>query len=179
METRIENRGWRAAALVAVGAGLWLLKRHYAQSSIDGLVFILAPTAKLVTLVSGVRFDLEAGIGYLSHDHLFAIAKPCAGINFMVAAGAMLGLVFSRRACDVATACAAVAASFAVAYAASVLVNAARILVALPLAEHPLVSEFWTAARVHRALGITVYFGGLALLHALASRAAAPRRCAP
>jgi exosortase K len=173
------HKVWRAAALVAVATGLWLLKRHYADSSIDGLVFILGPTAKVVSLVTGVHFDLESGIGYLSHDHYFAIAKPCAGINFMVAAGAMLGLVFSRRACDLATACLSVVAAFGVSYAASVVINAARIVLAMPLAHHALASEFWTAGRVHRVLGIVVYFGGLALLHAGATRATAPRRCSP
>jgi exosortase K len=172
-----DNRIWRGTALVAVAAGLWLLKRHYADSSVDRLVFILAPTAKLVSVATGVGFDLESGIGYLSHDHYFAIAKPCAGINFMVAAGALLGLVFSRRVCNIATACLAVVAAFGVAYAASIIVNATRIVLAMPLAQHPLASHFWTAGRVHRALGIAVYFGGLALLQLAAIRATADRRC--
>jgi exosortase K len=170
---------WRAAALLVVGGGLLMLKQHYAHSSIEGLVFILSPTARLVTLLSGVRFDLESGIGYLSHDRLFAIAKPCAGVNFMVAAAALLGFVFSRRAFDLASTCVSVGATFAVSYAASVLVNAVRIAVAMRLAAHPLASEFWTAARVHRVLGIIVYFGGLAFLQAAAARATAPRRCSP
>jgi exosortase K len=169
---KVRRGGWRAAVLVMVGLGLWALKRHYAQASVEGLAFILAPTAKLVELVSGVHFEFEPGSGYLSREHLFALAKPCAGVNFMVAAWGMLGFVLSRRARNLTTSARTFFASLALSYLAAVLVNAVRVLIAMPLAAHPFVSHFWTAARVHRVEGIVVYFGGLALLHAVALRRA-------
>ncbi len=179
MGARTKGVGWRVAVLVVVGAGLWALKRLYADASVHGLVFVLGPTAKLVTLASGVRFDLESGAGYLSHARLFAIGKPCAGLNFMVAAWALLAYALSRLARDLASSAGVVAASLALSYVAAVLVNALRIVLALSLALHPVASEFWTAARVHRALGIVVYFGGLAVLHAAVTRALSHRRWAP
>jgi exosortase K len=163
------DRWWRAAALLAVGLGAWGLKRHYAQSSTDGLLFILAPTERLVALASGTRFEYETGIGYLNRDSFFAIAKPCAGVNFMLAAWLMLGFVLAARARDGVSTAKAFGTSLALSYLASIVVNAARILLALELAAHPFVSDFWTAGRVHRVEGIVVYFAGLAILHAVVS----------
>jgi exosortase K len=170
---------WRAATIAAVAVGLWALKRHYAEASLAGLVFILGPTATLVSLLSGAPFELESGAGYLNREHLFVIGKPCAGINFMVVAWGMLALVFSRRSRDMTTAAGAVVASLSLSYVAAVIVNATRLLLAVTLAAHPLVSTFWTAARIHRALGIAVYFGGLTLLHACALRLVAADRTIP
>jgi exosortase K len=170
------RRAWRVAVLAVVLAGLWLLKRHYARSSLDGLVFVLSPTATLVTLLTGVRFEMETGVGYLSHDRLFAIAAPCAGINFMIAAWALLAFLLSCRSRDLATSVEVIALSLAIAYAATVVVNATRIALALSLAAHPIASDFWTAGRAHRVLGIVVYFGGLLLLQSAAVRAIASRR---
>ena len=50
------------------------------------------------------------------------------------------------------------------------LVNAARIVVALWLAAHPIGSSAFGAAEVHRLEGIAVYFGGLVLLYELVQR---------
>jgi exosortase K len=169
---RGRDDGWRIAALAVVGLGLWALKRYYAGASAPGLAFVLAPTARLVALVSGKHFELEPGTGHLCRECLFAITKACAGINFLVAAWGMLAFVWSRRARGPVSCGGVALASGACAYIAAVLVNAVRILLAIPLAAHPFVSDFWTGARVHRAEGIVVYFGGLALLHALASRTA-------
>lgn len=161
---------WRAIAAGAMTLAMLGLKRHYAQASVESLAWIMAPTAKLVSLAGGVHFDLERGAGYISREHLFVIAKPCAGINFMVAALGMLGFSSSSRVRDPGTCAGAVVASLLLAYLASVLVNSARILVAIEVGSRAWGSAFWTAARVHRAEGIVTYFGGLVLLHAAVSR---------
>ena len=58
---------------------------------------------------------------------------------------------------------------------AAVVVNAARILVAMRLASADLASGWWTAARIHRLEGIAVYFAGLLSLD-VAMRGFAPAR---
>jgi hypothetical protein len=55
-------------------------------------------------------------------------------------------------------------------YSATVLVNAARIAVAMWLAVHPRVLSTFSAADVHRVQGIIVYFGGLVLVYELVQR---------
>jgi exosortase K len=168
---------WRVAVLITLAAGAWALKRHYADSHVEALRYILAPTSKLVSWLTGVSFEFEYGVGYLSKDRLFAIAKPCAGVNFMVAAWALLGFVLSRRARDFVSGIAVLVESLVLAYAAALVANAARIALALKLDEHVVVSDFWTPARIHRVLGIVVYFGGLALLQGAATRRVTAARC--
>jgi exosortase K len=140
----------------------WGLKRHYADARPDDLLWILSPTAWLAGFVSGTAFEFQPGEGYLSREHLFLIEKSCAGINFMIAAFGML--VFSLHQADLKVRTTTVlGVSLLASYAAAVVVNAVRIVVAMWLAAHPIGAL--SAADVHRLEGIAVYFGGLVLLH--------------
>jgi exosortase K len=158
--------------LAVTALAMWGLKRHYARAEVEQLGWILKPVAHLATVVSGVSFEWEPGSGYLSREHLFVIAKPCAGVNFMLAALAMVGVLLSERAVSWRSAARLFALCVGLSYVATVVANTTRIAVALWLAAHPLASDFWTAARIHRAEGIGVYFGMLVVLHALVQRIA-------
>jgi len=150
------------AALMA-----WGLKRHYAEARAEDLTWILGPTSRLAGAMAGTTFVPQPGEGYFSREHLFVIAKPCAGINFMVAAFGMLVLALLHRAGSPASAARVLGASLVASYGAAVVVNATRIVVALWLAAHPVAPSVFSAAEVHRLEGITVYFGGLVLLYEL------------
>ena len=158
-----------AAVLIA-----WGLKRHYADASTDDLLWILNPTARLVGLVSGATFVFQPGEGYLSREHLFLIEKSCAGINFMIAAFGMLVFsLFNHLGSGMSTAT-VLGVSLLAGYSAAVVVNTARIALAMWLAVHPIAAL--SAADVHRLEGIAVYFGGLVLLHEAVGRAFQSRR---
>jgi exosortase K len=161
--------------LTVIALSLWGLKRHYATAEVGELAWILKPVASLSTLVSGTTFEWEPGSGYLSRERLFLIAKPCAGVNFMLAAFGMVGFLLSARALSWRKGAILTAQSLALGYAATVLANTLRIVVALWLALHPVATRWWTAARVHRLEGITVYFGVLVALHLLVQRMAGER----
>lgn len=148
----------------------WALKRHYADARADDLDWILSPTARLVGVVTGQRFTLQPGEGYFSRDRLFLIEKSCAGINFMVAAFGMVMFALLHRVGSGMSAARVLGVSLLAAYAAAVLVNAARITVAVWLAAHPGALSAFSAADVHRVEGIAVYFGGLVLLYELVQR---------
>jgi exosortase K len=148
----------------------WGLKRHYADAHTDTLSWILMPTAHLVGLVTGTAFTAVSGEGYLSAERLFLIAKACAGINFMIAAFAMVAFALLHRAQSPGTGAAVVGVSLLVSYAAAVAVNAVRIVIAMWLAGHSVAFGSVTAADLHRLEGITVYFGGLWLLYELVQR---------
>jgi exosortase K len=154
-----------AAALVA-----WGLKRHYADALTDDLLWILSPTAWLVGVTSGATFAFEPGEGYLSREHLFLIAKSCAGINFMIAAFGMLVFALIHRVASGLAAAQVVAVSLMASYLAAVVVNVVRVDAAMWLAAHPPAWSMLSAADVHRLEGITVYFGGLVLLYELVQR---------
>ena len=59
---------------------------HYSTATPDQLRWILAPTTLLVELFSQKSFEFESYTGYMSSDHTFVIAAPCAGVNFLITA---------------------------------------------------------------------------------------------
>ncbi|HSD45603.1 MAG TPA: exosortase K, partial [Pyrinomonadaceae bacterium] len=79
------------AQLVLVGLCALALKFYYSTATADELRWILAPTTLFVELLSGERFEFESLAGYMSSDHRFVIAVPCAGVNFLITAFLMLG----------------------------------------------------------------------------------------
>jgi exosortase K len=168
MKTRLF---WCALVLLTV----WALKRYYSKAPVDDLAWMLSPVSRLAGAVTGATFEPEPGNGYLSRDRLFVIGKSCAGLNFMIAAFAMLMFVLRHHLGTLPTGAAVFAGSLAAAYGTAVVVNATRIAVAMWLrAEAPA----WSAPQIHRLEGIIIYFTGLVLLYELARRwpKAAPSR---
>src|SRR4029453_10581399 len=88
----------RVGLLLVIAVAMWAIKRHYATADVGDLVWILKPVASLCAVLGGAEFEWEPGSGYLSREYLFVIAKPCAGVNFMLAALGMVGLLLSERA---------------------------------------------------------------------------------
>jgi exosortase K len=155
---------------VATALGAWALKRYYADARADDLWWMLGPTARLVTAATGRPFVMESGAGYFSREHLFLIEKSCAGINFMIAAFAMLAFVLRRRVSSWAWCGGVLAVSAAASCVGAMLINSIRIVIAMWLAEHPVTALRLSAGHLHRLEGIVVYFGGLLLLHEIALR---------
>jgi exosortase K len=154
---------WFALILLAI----WAMKRYYSDAGADNLQWILGPTARLAGGTAGVSFVTEPGTGYLSRERLFLIEKSCAGLNFMIAAFAMLTLTFRRRVTSFCSGAIVLAGSVLIAYSTALIVNAARITIALWLMAHPLAVSRLTPAQSHRVEGVIVYFAGLVLLHEL------------
>ena len=160
----------KAVVLATMLLVAWGLKRHYADASADQLTWILTPTGYLVAAVTGIGFEWRSGEGYFSPDHMFLIEKSCAGVNFMIAAFAMLVTALLHRGSRASHAIGLVVGAFVVSYASAVVVNTVRIGIALWLPDRWLPTLPLNAGDVHRLEGIVVYFGGLVLLHELARR---------
>jgi len=146
----------------------WALKRHYSEARADDLLWILTPTARLVSLVSGATFTWEPGEGYFAREQLFLIGKACAGVNFMIAAFVMLVWAFVAHARSLRAVPGVLGLCLAAGYAAAVLVNTLRIAIAMWFAGHPTVLPGFAAGEVHRVEGVVVYFGGLVALYEMA-----------
>lgn len=160
----------KLCALVIVAAAVWGVKRYYADARVDDLWWILSPTAWLVGVVTATSFTAMPGEGYFSHDRLFLIEKSCAGINFMIAAFGMLTLALFHRVASAVSCARVLGVSLLASYAAAVVVNAARIAIAIWLAAHPVALATFPSTQIHRFEGIAVYFGGLVLLYELVLR---------
>lgn len=159
---------WRivgiAVALTVVVVG----KQLYCDATAGELTWILAPTAQLVSWVSGGNFVYEAGPGWVDPQIGFIIAPPCAGVNFALAAflalalGGVVGMT-SPRAVSVRLAGAA-----ALAYIATLVVNTIRIAIAIAMHRGTIDVSGYDRAELHRIEGIVVYLGGLIALYAIA-----------
>jgi exosortase K len=156
---------WGSVMLLTI----WSLKRYYADARADDLWWMLGPTARVTAAITGTSFDFEPGAGYLARERLFLIEKSCAGINFMIAAFAVLALALRHRIRSWSSGLRMHATSLAVSYGAAVAVNATRIAIAMWLASHPAAFSM-APAQVHRVEGIIVSFCGLMLLHELVVR---------
>lgn len=149
---------------------IWAMKRHYADAGADDLWWILTPTTRVVSAMTGAAFVAVPSEGYVSHERLFVIEKSCAGINFLVAAFGMLVIALWHRVGSRLSGLWVLGASLLASYGAAILVNAARITIAMWLADRPSTIWAFTPAQVHRLEGIVVYFAGLVLLYELARR---------
>ena len=166
------GRGSRTKLAVVAATLLiaWGLKRHYSGARADDLWWILTPTAHFVGVVTGATFTFQPGEGYLARDRLSLIEKSCAGINFMIAAFGMLVFTLLHRVSSAKSAARVLGVSLMASYLAAVVVNAARIALAMRLAAHPAALPAFNSADVHRLEGIVVYFGSLVLLYELVRR---------
>jgi exosortase K len=138
------------------------LKSFYSTASADQLRWILAPTAALVELVSGVSFEFESRAGYLSSDRSFLIASSCAGVNFLITAFLMLTLRRIVRDHSQHRYWGLIPAALVFAYLVTLVANTTRIAIALRL--QPMSDQ------LHRLEGIVVYFGFLLLLFVISEK---------
>ena len=160
----------KACTLTVAVLVAWALKRHYAGARADDLWWILAPTAELVGIITRVPFTWQPGEGYFSREQLFLIEKSCAGINFMIAAFAMLVFTVFHRVSGGLMAVHVLGVSVLASYTAAVSANAVRIAFAMWLTPRFVALTAVSPADIHRIEGIAVYFGGLMLLYDVAQR---------
>ena len=154
----------RLVVLAVTAVTAWGLKRHYADARVEDLGWILQPTAQLVESFTGTAFVAVPGEGYVSHARLFVIEKSCAGVNFMIAAFALVVIARLQHVHSWTRAVTSIAAGLAVSYIAAVVVNTLRITIAMWLAARPPAS-FISGAQLHRIEGIVVYFAALLVLY--------------
>lgn len=157
----------------------YALKRHYSSADAEALRWILAPTAWLVEIACRAPFVFEPNAGYVNTTLRFAIAPSCAGVNFMIVAycSATLGFVTRMRTLPSKLVLLLVGAGLA--YVSTVLVNTARIVIALALQTHPVSIEGVSPEQIHSAEGILVYAVSLFSLYLLADQVLQPAQPRP
>ena len=161
---------WSAQLAVVLLCAL-ALKFYYSTATADELRWILAPTTVLVELLSGKSFEFESLAGYMSSDHSFVIAAPCAGVNFLITSFVMLGLTRLWRNRFQGLSWRFIPVTAAMAYVTTLIANTTRIWIAL----HPVKLSWLTGNQMHRLEGIVVYFGFLLLLFMQTERAASAK----
>jgi exosortase K len=149
----------------------WGLKTYHSRAGADDLGWLLEPTCRLASVLSGARFEHEAGAGWVNHEARLIVGAGCSGMNFLIIL--FLTIVFAAldRVGGAAARALCLPASLAAAWGLTIAANAARILVALQLLPLDLEDSVLTAARLHRAAGALVYCVTLVLAHLVVERA--------
>ena len=158
------------AQLAIVTLCAFALKQYYSTATANELRWILAPTTFIVELLSGRSFQFESYTGYMSSDHSFVIAVPCAGVNFLITAFVMLALRRLWKAQFEGVSWRFLPVSMAIAFVTTVITNAIRICVALEIQRRSIAVSGLDANQLHRVEGILVYFGFLMLLFVVMER---------
>ncbi len=180
--TRLDANRWleraRTHRFAIAGACMALVvvviaKTYYRTATAGELSWILAPTAKLVSWLSGAHFVYEAGPGWIDPSVGFIIAAPCAGLNFATAAFLALALGAAPSMRSMRDVVGRLALAAALAYVATLVINTLRITLAVAMHRGTIdVSDLGDRAELHRIEGIVVYLGGLIALYAIARRLA-------
>ena len=158
------------AQLAIVALCALALKQYYSTATANELRWILAPTTLIVELLSGRSFTFESYTGYMSSDHTFVIAVPCAGVNFLITAFVMLALRRLWNGRFESVSWRFLPLSMGVSYVATVIANAVRIFIALEIQRGSVEISWLTGNQLHRLEGIVVYFGFLMLLFVVMER---------
>jgi exosortase K len=135
-----------------------------------------APLQAVVGVLTGLGFTYESGYGYVSLAHRLVIAKSCSGANYLLAVFGLLAFTVIPSVDGQRRKLAHIFVLAAVAYGVTIVVNSARIALGVVLHDAGVAWGWLTAERVHRLLGITLYFGALLAVHAVARRRAARPR---
>jgi exosortase K len=151
--------------LIALG-----LKVYYSTASANELRWILAPTAWLVSLATGMEFRFEPYGGYLSLDRTFLIAPACSGVNFLIISFLVLTLGKLWRRSPHAFRWPFLPAAMSVAYLSTLVANTARISAAILFRPFTSGITWMDPAEVHRLEGIIIYFGFLVLVFVVSER---------
>ncbi len=145
--------------ILAVG-----LKYHYNQSDTDTLLWILKPTASLVTIITGLVF-YEDNLGYINIDEGIIIAPACGGVNFFIIVFLMTFANYVHMFPTMKMKVAWLLFSSGVASLLTIIVNAIRIIISAYLFKLPFDSLWITKEKAHLAEGVLVYLTCLYLFY--------------
>lgn len=169
------------------------LKYFYSKAGSDELTWILTPTTRWVSILSGISFTYVSGTGYVNHNLKYVIAPSCCGVQFMIITIAMLIFSFVHRINSETTIPAFhyfrsktpasgslpagtkgffwIFGSIAFSYLITIFVNGLRIILAvyipLYLEDMQFYSPVLTPDRLHTLIGTAVYFTALLIIYHL------------
>lgn len=170
--------------LFTAAAMVVLAMNHFCRTNdSDALKWILTPTTRWVSALSGISFEYLPHQGYVNHYHQFLIASSCSGSRFMLLT--FLMLVFSFLISDLLGEKNNIddsgaykeylwfVSSMVFAYIATIFVNGIRITASIYLPEvlerKHLMDGWLTDDRLHTLIGTVTYFASLCVVYLLAS----------
>ena len=154
---------------------VYVVRRFYATATSEALDWLLRPTARLASLLSGVPFERTPGLGYVNHHVRFIIAPSCAGVRFMLITFSALLYSFVHRMKSVPLKCAWTALCLCLSYWFTILVNGVRIVLSLHLLRPADKLEWLGTERLHTIEGAVLFLGSLFVVYQIADFATGSR----
>ena len=145
------------------------MKYFYSKAGCDELTWILAPTARWVGILCGIRFEYHPQTGYVNHALRFIIAPSCSGVQFMIITFATLLYSFVHRMRSRRGSYCWIGLCLGIAYLFTVFINGIRIVLSvyLPhyLAEQIMHYRFMNPERLHTIIGTVTFVFGLFIIY--------------
>lgn len=145
------------------------LKLYSDRAGSDELLWILRPTAWWASILSGLTFTYEQGVGYVNHSLRFIIAPACAGLHFLMIACLMLVWSFVHRIDSQKKQLQWTMLSLPASCLITIFVNGIRITLSIilpPLLQKPeSIIKNISSGQLHTAIGTFVYFLSLLVLY--------------
>lgn len=154
---------------MAAGTAAIALRIYYGGADSDGLLWILAPVAWWVRILSGTAYEYLPGVGYVNHAFQFVIAPSCSGVRFLIIVMLMSVFSFTHRMETAGKRTAWFLGSAAGAYLYTIFVNGIRIVLSIQvprlLQQADIGAEWLTQKQLHTVIGTAVYFISLLILY--------------
>ncbi len=151
----------------------FILRYFSKATDSDVINWMLAPTVRWVSVLSGITFEYLPHQGYASHAYYFLVAPSCAGIRFMMIAFLMLMFSSLHRIEKKKSGYLWFCFSIIFSYLATILVNSIRITASIHLPfllkRAGLLDGWLTPDRLHTLTGTIVYFSSLCVIYLLSS----------
>jgi len=174
-----KNMRENAFAYTLTASAAIALKYRFSKASAEELYWLVAPLARLIELLAGIRFDWEPPNGFISTAFGAIIAPACSGVTFLAICFCTLSFsLVHRRQIPIAK-LGWIALSLFTAYLVTLGANAVRIIAAIVLYQADIYGEWITPARVHRMVGIAVYLSVLLPVYLTAERMTRVRTLPP
>ncbi|ACM21989.1 glycosyltransferase [Geotalea daltonii FRC-32] len=146
------------------------LKGFYSTAGVDDLVWVLQPLAFLVELITGIQFQYDPAVGFVSLASRVVIAPACAGVNFFIICFATIFFTLVSRLDNPMKKWAWLVISIISAYLVTLLGNSFRIMISIYLYRADIYGEWATPERVHRLAGMLIYVPILVITYLAAER---------
>ena len=162
--SRVRVYSWWAVVICSAV----VLKYYYSMATANELQWLLAPLAFLTQTLTGLQFDINGAGEWINDHNAVAIVKQCAGVNFMIL---VLPVYAKRYQQVVVSACrpgrvlamtmCCLILCLVMAWAATLLVNSVRIILAIQLYRYEVTMAGLGPEQIHRIAGVLIYFPAL------------------
>jgi exosortase K len=147
-----------------------LLKFAYVHANTSHLSFLLAPTNKMVTALTGFHSILKPDNGYYYKQLNIVIDKSCSGFNFWLLSFLMLFFLIVKYFVKMLHKIYAFILSLIIAYAFTILVNSSRIFASIVIQNINLPVVQQHQAMIHQITGIITNLAFLMTIYIIAEK---------